>query len=267
MVKKSDYLINYLMFYNQWSYSEKKYYFGIVKSWLFGLFILMTCAILIWYGFNNSRWDVQVIVTIIIFMLGFGSYLLYKKIFYFIDKVDNKIIREIDIAKKGKQGEDLVFDELNKILDNKEYFIIKNYRLPGRQFDIDFIVVGPKGIILLEVKNLSNDFVFTKDKYFVFTRNYADLKLLPQDKDPRFKMQEHADLFTKYLDKIGYFSLKPKMGIIFIKENSIYINDSGIGIYLINGLKSLDKFLDEVYLDNRFTPEFCAEVYKKLDNK
>ncbi len=252
------------MFFDKWSYSEKKYYFGIAKYWLFGLFILLACSILVWYGFINSRWDVQTIVALTVFMMGFGFYPLYKKIYYFIGKVDDKIVKEIDIAKKGKQGESLVFDELNKILDNNEYFIIKNYRLPDRQFDIDFIVIGPKGLILLEVKNYSHDFVFTNDKCFVFTGHKEEWKLLPQEKDPRFKMQEYSDLFIKYLDKLGYFSIKPKLGIVFIKENSIYINDSGTGIYLINGLKSLDKFLTDCYKDNKFSKELCSEVYQKL---
>ncbi len=252
------------MLYNHWSYSEKKYYFSVIKYWSFGLLIFIISSILLWYGIKNSRWDVQAISALIFFLMGFGSYPLYKKIMNYLYKVDDKMIREIDKAKKGKDGEDLVFNELNKILDNNEYKIIKNYKLPDKNFDIDFIVIGPKGIILLEVKNYSNDFVFTKDKCFVSTNHQEDLKLLPREKDPRFKLQEHANLFTKYLENLRYFSIKPKLGIVFIKENSINIKYTDMGIYLINGLKSLTKFLADCYSDNRFSKEFCEEIYKKL---
>lgn len=76
----------------------------------------------------------------------------------------NKINEEIYGLAKGHQGEELITDLLKNGLSDDFYIISgKKIRINGDRVEIDNIVIGPKGIICIEVKNLSGRFYFDNE--------------------------------------------------------------------------------------------------------
>lgn len=61
------------------------------------------------------------------------------------------ILREYRKKRKGEGGEKRVKNILRNGL-NEDYTYISNFKLPGKKFDIDGILVGPKGLFIFEIK-------------------------------------------------------------------------------------------------------------------
>jgi Nuclease-related domain len=62
-----------------------------------------------------------------------------------------KYIADIDYFFRGMDGEEIIAKELEKLPES--YQIFRNIRINHRKSDIDFIVVGPKGILTVEAKS------------------------------------------------------------------------------------------------------------------
>jgi hypothetical protein len=79
---------------------------------------------------------------------GFFIYWLTKKIISrWLDPYFDKLFEEIKNVEQGEEGEDGICAELVRMLDKDNYTIHRNFRIPARKYDIDAIVVGPKGIM------------------------------------------------------------------------------------------------------------------------
>jgi len=89
-------------------------------------------------------------------LIGQGLFNVFNSFLYGID-------RKIGISMAGHEGEQKVFKELSNILDDR-YTVYPNYIIPGHKFDLDFLIVGPKGLIVVEVKNFSNATVFSENE-------------------------------------------------------------------------------------------------------
>ena len=65
---------------------------------------------------------------------------------------------EIEFLKYGKEGEEEVLQILEESLDDN-FIYISNYVIPNTRIgDIDGLLMGPKGIIILEIKNYAGFF-------------------------------------------------------------------------------------------------------------
>lgn len=74
--------------------------------------------------------------------------------------------------------------------------------IPGRKFDIDFVVVGAKGVIVVEVKNFTNRVCFENDEYF----QEKDGRRIPLSPDDylRLEVKKHTFALSKYLALNGF---------------------------------------------------------------
>lgn len=97
----------------------------------------------------------------------------FEKINQYVKKVDNtrgkinKLDEEIAGLIKGHQGEEHITQVLKSQLDDNYYilngkkFEAKNKNSSGsKKAEIDHIIVGPRGIICIEVKNMSGRFYY-----------------------------------------------------------------------------------------------------------
>ena len=84
----------------------------------------------------------------------------YRLLDSFLVQTDIKL----SIAKQGDEGERAVYLEMIKIFDAQRYRIYKNFKIPGRNFDIDFLIIGPKGVLVFEVKNSACSYIFSDQK-------------------------------------------------------------------------------------------------------
>jgi hypothetical protein len=164
-------------------------------------------------------------------------------------------------AKLGIDGEKKINNWLKELLPEENYKIYKDKTIPEHQFDIDFIIVGPKGIIVLEAKNYSDKVCFYGDEYFQIKdgRKYV---MFP-DNDPRQQIKKHVYCLRKYFEQGGFYSLKISQSVIF-PETGTVDRYGAVGVYIIVGQVGLKKYLDS--LDNlpEYTPEYCKKINQYL---
>ncbi|MDP1620163.1 MAG: nuclease-related domain-containing protein, partial [bacterium] len=145
----------------------------------------------------------------------------------------------------------------------KKENILRNITLQNTKFDIDLMVIGDKGIIAIEVKNLSNPVCFEDDEYF-YEKNGNKALRSPKD-DPRFKFKKHIYFLIKYLEK-------NELGFVKIKKILVFTNgkvswDGKAGIYIIKDKNSLENYINKLEVDPELTPQVCEKIKTLLDKK
>ncbi|MEA3310542.1 MAG: nuclease-related domain-containing protein [Chloroflexota bacterium] len=107
-----------------------------------------------------------------------------------------QLIDEIENYKKGRKGEQLVAKALRNNL-NQRWTLFRNIILPGRQDDIDAILIGPNGIYALEIKTFSGTHRNIGDSW---QRKYGPLwhKL---SRNPGRQAQRNAQRLHDYLQQ------------------------------------------------------------------
>jgi hypothetical protein len=161
----------------------------------------------------------------------------------------------------GQEGEIGVFSELDKLLGS-EYKLFKNliFKNRGYQFDIDAVIVGPKGIILFEIKNYAYPLVFNGQEIYYQIGN--SLVPMPSSWDPRVELIKHFREFKKYLFANGFDNISINKAVVFLKKYSARYQDPGV--YLISGVDDIVNYLETLPTDARFTPEFCEKLNSVL---
>ncbi|GIW67059.1 MAG: hypothetical protein KatS3mg096_562 [Candidatus Parcubacteria bacterium] len=131
------------------SYAERKEeYFH--SKFVKGFIVLAFLSIVIFIGLYLS---IKLKSFLTFLMVLFLAIILFR---FWGPKLDYFLYRR-DIAGKGIEGEDEFFNVLKSIGD--DYIVIQNYEVPEtRSGDIDFLIVGPKGIFIFEIKNYNGVF-------------------------------------------------------------------------------------------------------------
>lgn len=253
----------------QLSYSQKKMVLAASKIALFFIvFILLAYFILGWSIADlmvNKRWaDPKFIgtgiATLFVFILGMIEISVLNKADAWLDRQ----VFNLKNALKGNYGEKRTFERLGQML-GEQYRIYRNVYIPGRKFDIDVIVVGPKGIITFEIKNIG-----TKGDIFCFEgaetykiRTYKDngdeVSCKLGDSNPIKEAMRHNLALEEWLMKNGYGGIKVKGAILMVGEASIE-KISSPALYVITGFDGIKKYIEGTFADQRFTPEFCEKL-------
>ena len=102
---------------------------------------------------------IAVVIAILVIIGGFALTL------YALNSILNRLDRQIKLHRKGELGEERVINVLHHAL-NGHWWLFRNLELPGRKVsDFDFVLVGPPGIWLLEVKALGGEYRNTGDRW------------------------------------------------------------------------------------------------------
>jgi Nuclease-related domain len=246
------------------TYSKKLLLIGRIK--LFGgIFLLLVIAVVcMWWGISRSTNKIP-LMTIGGFytLFGFFLYPLYQKLQKKLDYIGDKILDDISNAKRGVEGETFILSKLNELLDKDKYSIHKNFVIPGRNFDIDVVIVGPKGVIVFEIKNYSTPMVFSGSDAFLQVNH--ELQPISPDRDPREQIKRHSYNLEKYLNYGGFMGVQSNKAIVFPHEYAA-VPEKGtkVGVYLISGIENLKKYLDYLPNNARFTSDFCARLNQYL---
>ena len=119
------------------------------------------------------------------------------------------------------------------------------------------MVIGPKGVIVLEVKNFSNQVKFYDNKYFLVNGD-RDV-LLPQEDDPRSEIKRHTEYLRKYFESNNLKNIRILKAIVFPKNNAAVV--SGLsGVWVASGFDSLKKFFEGASEDITYTQEFQDKI-------
>ena len=203
------------------------------------------------------------VAGLILTFFGIGSAYFYM---WFTKKFNKKIdglINNINGFKLGIAGKNIVNEELHKILDDKQFNIKPNFKFKDKNFDIDFLVIGPKGLILFEVKNYSYKLKFF-DNFVSYISGGVERQA---DKDPRVALGFYADYLKNYLLTKGFKNLLINKAVIIPDKSKVKIATDKTGVYIICGVEGIKEYLDGLKEDPQYDATFCHKLEKVLDFK
>lgn len=254
------------MSYLKLSFAKKKFVINKLALLLTSCAVLFTCIFGAWWGFSyvlDNRYKLfltPVGMAILIFEIWIAN----KISIWSVKKIDAKMDvydHDAKIAEKGAIGEDLVHKELLTLLNSQDYQIYQNLILPNLKSDLDFVLVGPKGVILLEVKNYQDSkVIYMSKESFYKSKNNELIKILP---DLREIVNWRAGRLERYLAENGVDRINVRKVILYVNPESVEIKEYGDNynrVFIIQGLKKLQNYLDSSKDDVRFTSDRYTKV-------
>jgi len=258
------------------SFSKKIIIKNIIK-----IFFIIFCFLLIaYFGLNFSittiirdkKWlDPMFIIIAATFFLGF---ILGVSEVRFLDKISNyldKLTFNLKNAIKGNLGEKKTFEKLQQILGS-EYKIYPNFHIPDPKltFDNDAVIIGPKGIICIEIKNIKGNFDFIEEetyKYYWHNKNQCR-ETFNEWNSPSKEVLRHSMVLQKWLEKKGINDIRPKPFLLLVGGMAeFHSKPNPRGYYVIKDLEKLPQTLQGTYEDGRFTEELCQSLVGLFGNK
>lgn len=165
--------------------------------------------------------------------------IIYFPIIFLAFREKRKYDRLGDNFKKGGKGEGAIYYELLKLPDN--YFVFQDVKFPKKDFNIDFVVVGPTGIFAVEVKSHDGLIGFNGDELMRNGRVFNEGDPLKQT------MQETLSLNTYILEqtRTDYFVIP----LLVFSSNKA---DVKFGTNMIKNVYVIQKrFLNNLILNNK----------------
>lgn len=252
------------------SFSKKQIKKHRIKKYSVFISVFLIVIVLLYFCYKSlsndpNRFNPIVLIQVFSMIVGALLYVLFKWLFGKLDTYIDNIDINLGVAMAGDKGEVMVFEELKKVLDDN-YTVYPNYIIPGHKFDLDFLIVGPKGLVVVEVKNFSNATFFSEDKAMIIKQSDSAYKQettkLVGSSDPRNKIETHCKTLSNYLSYLEFNNINVKKVLVFAKDHVTIEGKSNI--YIVKKIYELCKYFESLYPDDRFTPEFCKEVNEKL---
>lgn len=163
----------------------------------------------------------------------------------------NKLNEEIYGLAKGYQGEELIADLLKNGLSDDFYIISgKKIKINGDRVEIDNIVVGPKGIICIEVKNLSGRFYFNNEEEGWLKAPFSNPNALKAPVASPLQQVKNASQFLKTLLLEKKDFLEVDVSLLNWHEIVVFTSDNCVFVGINNRweLKTPLLFKDELLL-------------------
>ncbi|MEI4770561.1 nuclease-related domain-containing protein [Psychrobacillus sp. FJAT-51614] len=129
-----------------------------------------------------------------------------------------KIVKDIGAIRAGDFGEEIVFRELEKMqLPYKYYVFHKVFLFAENGFEMDILIITPYGAIILEVKNIIGELVFTENPSQLLQQKETELNKYPC---PAGQLNEYKYQLSQFL--LEYNISIPIYGaVVFASRNSI----------------------------------------------
>lgn len=231
----------------QESYSSKnlRKLTPIAIAWLGILLFLAILLILTpFVGFLREYWFIILAIT---FLLSYFSK----------DHIDT-LVDNIKSFRFGKEGEDRVIEELKKTLDDS-YIYVTNYQIPNTRIgDIDGLLIGPKGIIIIEVKNFSGVFRFAGED--MYKRVRGDIYRYFR-KNPIWQINRQREYLGKFLKEKG-IDIKPS-AIVVMAGGKISHISGAMGVFITEDYK-LANHIFELNSMYSYSPELAQKILNVL---
>lgn len=254
------------------SYTQKLYYKAIAKLLVVPLILIIPSAWMVWHFGSMILASATLFYASALLLTGFFTYPMFKKINALIDSkvdpiyskyIEAPLMEDRDAAKRGIEGEQVVSGWLDEILPKSNWLVIKNQEFKGAngsKFDIDAVVVGPKGVFVFEIKNSSYNYFFTTEDCAVVVGD----QIRPYDgTDPRLQVGRNADTIEKILKENQLPEIRTKRAVVFSRPDSFRFLGSP-SVYLIDNKETLHKFIMEFPDDAAFNPERCKKIADTL---
>lgn len=199
-------------------------------------------------------------------LLAFITYLLaflVIKLLNLFAKKTEWVFDDFHNGLKGLKGERIAYLELAKILPS-DYKIYPNLTIPGYKCDFDFIVVGSKGVFMIDVKNHEKQTIYKSDKaYFKGPFN----NLIQSVKDSRNSLDYEANLLENYFQGCDLGKIKISKAILYLNSESVRIDDykNIYRVYIIRGTQGLKEYFNNSFEKHEFNIEKCENICFALE--
>jgi len=257
------------------SYSKKLIVVNLTKIGITLLVLVIAVVVGLDYSFknivsNDFLKNPKDLAAVAFFFLGFVLALLEMGFLRKLDTFFDKAILNLKNALAGNMGEKKTFERLNRMLGD-DYKILRNFKIPGKKFDIDIVIVGPKGIITFEIKNIGKKrdrFKFEGENMFKIMRyrdgNECVCKMGKYgNQNPIKEALRHNLFFEEWLMKNNFEGVKVKGAVLMVGPAKI-TKITNPAVYIVRNLDEIKRFIDGIQPDSYFTKEFCSNLWNLL---
>jgi hypothetical protein len=230
---------------SQESYSSEKLHKLLPIAWAILIYLVLVLIALILTSIIPAlqRYFLGMVISASI------VFIFMKKFDPFFEKVGNFI--------KGKRGEDKVAVMLKENLDDS-YTYIENYMIPNARIgDIDGLLIGPKGVIILEVKNYQG--VFRISGPDLYRRNRGDNYTLYK-RSPFAQTIRQKNYLSKHFKNNGLIDMPIKMIVVF-PEAKISSISGETGVFITEN----DKLINRIFQLSQ-APNWDSELENRIVN-
>lgn len=117
------------------------------------------------------------------------------------------VVRRLGSVRKGRLGERLVIDLLKRLPD--DYWLINDVTLEGGRGNIDHVLVGPCGVVVIETKRLAGHIRCSGDDWYV--NGYRRKSVSQQVKSAAvavrsFLAERHPQLAPRWVESVIVFT-------------------------------------------------------------
>lgn len=200
--------------------------------------------------FNLARFKIPSVaigaITLTLFSL---ISILAREIYIRIDQYGNELSKNIENSKRGIEGEDSAKDLILETIGEgcKVYF---NKDLPTGG-DIDCLILGKKGLILIEIKNFSKQVRLP----LFWVRGFND---------PRNEAKRHATSLTRYFAENDYHKpIRIRKAVLYINKTVTYWGEQEV--FNIRGLDRFASYFFGLPLDSVITDQDIAEISSLIE--
>jgi hypothetical protein len=168
---------------------------------------------------------------------------------------------DLEFFKYGKEGENKVLQILEESLDDN-FTYITNYVIPNTRIgDIDGLLIRPKGIIILEIKNYAG--IFRISGGDMYRKIKGDVFKLYK-KNPFKQIKKQKEYLDKFLHEKGIdVKITPIVVLVYGKIEKI----TGPTQVFITGAHQLPNHIFELPLISGWSPELPNKIIRILGVK
>ncbi|MCL5017511.1 MAG: NERD domain-containing protein [Patescibacteria group bacterium] len=211
---------------------------------------------------NNWR-NPAILFSMISFVLGMLYVKLLKMFLKWQDKFQDKTEELIRRADLGDDGEKTLFTWAREIFSGHDYRLFPNFIIPGKDFDIDLIVIGHKGIFIFEVKKSANPIIFSNSGVFLMNDDQNPIAPLPFN--PLNELEKHESALINYLKSNQFEDVKIHSCLIILGSKIKFIDKPKF--FIAHDKKGVNEYIDFFTDDLRYTDKFCNDLSSLLSNE
>ena len=142
----------------------------------------------------------------------------------------SRISKEIGAIKAGDYGEEIVYKELEQMkLPYQSYIFHKMFLFAECAFELDYLIITPYGVLILEVKNIIGELEFSTNPSQLIQR---------KDDGKITKYPCPANQLNEYKYQLSQFFLQynisvPIHGVVIFASRNSFIKQSANGVKII----------------------------------
>lgn len=176
--------------------------------------------------------------------------------------------RKYNILLSGLKGEKALYKLAKKYKNEYHVFINLPVRYKRNRSEIDMLLVGENGIIIVEAKNHSGTIIGgDKDEQWTQYKHYKDGHTTESEmKNPIRQISRQRDILKNILRSNGYDVWID--GVVFFSNPFVRLKLglSNSNSYVVSGIKELERFIEEYECPKKISSDDINEIASMLKN-